>query len=150
MRIVIAYTSRSGSTATVARWMEDELRSAGHHVESIDASKESSLSGECDLLIAGCPVRLERTDTTLKTFLESNREQLEGVPKALFVVCMFLWRGRSYLSQLREAVDPPVVALRAFGGRLGPFNRLDEGYVRQASRNIVHLAEKAADSGTSQ
>jgi menaquinone-dependent protoporphyrinogen IX oxidase len=132
-RVLVAYASKSGSTARIAQWMAEGIEDADAEARPVAEVKAL----DYDLVILGAPVRVGRIHPDMVAFLEKNRERLSGVPKALFVVCLLTLLARRYLRRFKSHMEGDVAAYRVFGGKLGFIGRLDREYAVEAGRNIA-------------
>lgn len=131
-RILIAYATKGGSTAVIARWLAEGMTGAG--VDVLDVGDIQSL--DYDFVVLGAPVRLGKIHPAMVAFLEEHRQKLSQIPKALFVVCLFTLLGRRYLRKMKAHVDGEIAAYRVFGGKLGILNMLDREYAAEVGRTI--------------
>ena len=85
MKILIAYTSKNGTTADCVSRLSEQLQ--GLDVTVADLSVTTPNVSDFDLAIAGGSVRYARLDPALRRLLRDQREALLQVPLALFLVC---------------------------------------------------------------
>jgi menaquinone-dependent protoporphyrinogen IX oxidase len=104
-------------------------------VEVLEVGKVESV--DYDLIVLGAPVRVGRIHPDMVDFVRRNREKLSGVPKALFVVCLFTLLSRGYLKRFRGHFEGDIAAYRVFAGKLGFIGRLDRKYAMEAGKNIL-------------
>jgi menaquinone-dependent protoporphyrinogen oxidase len=83
--LLIAYTSRAGSTAEVAEALGVSLREAGLLVEIQPMSRVESFFG-CKALVIGAPLYFGRFPRELQKFLALNREALEVIHPWFFAL----------------------------------------------------------------
>ncbi len=83
MNILIAVTSKHGSTREIADAISDELRQAGHNVEVRDA-QSAPLVDIYDAVIAGSAIYMGHWMGEAKAFVERNRGHFSGKPVWLF------------------------------------------------------------------
>lgn len=84
-RILVAYATRSGSTAEIAQAIGKELTTAGITVDIAEIKTVSTLSGFNAIVIGG-PLYMGSVDGTVAKFVGKNREQLQKMPVAAFAV----------------------------------------------------------------
>jgi menaquinone-dependent protoporphyrinogen oxidase len=87
-RILVAYTTFSGSTAEVAQAIGEEIAKSGLQVEVLPAAGVKSLEGY-DGVVVGGPM-IMGWHRPAQGFLKKHREALRGVPLAVFVTAMSL------------------------------------------------------------
>ena len=123
--ILIAYASRTGSTAEIAQAIEKELQAAGHAADVMDMGTVTSLSGYNAVVIGG-PIYMGRMVSDVGKFVKRHRDGLAKVPVAGFIVALapvskdpagIEWAGKA----LHAALAPlqPMAEI-IFAGRLDP------------------------------
>ena len=87
---LIVYGTTEGHTAHIAERMATVIRSAGHLVELHDARevRRQAISGAFDGIIVGGSVHAGDHQSSLREFVQRNRDLLERVPSALFSVSL--------------------------------------------------------------
>jgi menaquinone-dependent protoporphyrinogen oxidase len=124
-RILVAYASKKGSTAAIARAVGDELRSAGHTVDVTRMETVSSLEGY-DAVIIGAPVYSGKVLRDAADFIARHRDGLNRLPVAGFVTGIapvFPKTGdvSGFTGQLVSALHPArPVDVTMFAGVLDP------------------------------
>ncbi|HVN66064.1 MAG TPA: flavodoxin domain-containing protein [Methanomicrobiales archaeon] len=122
-RVLIAYTSRRGSTEEIARAIGRELEAAGNAVTVADMKGIDSAAGYRAVVI-GAPVYLAKIEQAVPAFVARHREDLLKVPVAAFAVGIApvnpaVGSVEETLGRLRAALDPvKPVAVAMFAGRL--------------------------------
>jgi menaquinone-dependent protoporphyrinogen oxidase len=122
-KILIAYTSRKGSTAEIAQAIGRELEAAGNTVYVRDMKDITSLEGSRAVVI-GAPVYMAKIEKGVEGFVARHREGLSRVPVAAFAVGIAPVDPRvgsvgEVLEKLRAALGPvKPVAVTMFAGRL--------------------------------
>jgi menaquinone-dependent protoporphyrinogen oxidase len=122
-KILIAYTSRKGSTEGIARAIGEELEAAGCSVAVAAMEGISSLEGYKAVII-GAPVYMARVEKAVPGFVARNREGLLVVPVAAFAVGIAPVNPRvgtvdDVLAKLRSALEPvKPAAVTMFAGAL--------------------------------
>ena len=81
MKILIAYATRTGSTARAARLLENTLPGS----VAVDLSKHTPDPSGFDAVILGSGIRFGRIEKPLRTYLEQNWDALRDMSKAIFV-----------------------------------------------------------------
>lgn len=132
--ILLAYTTKYGSTAEVAEVIAATLRDLGLHVEVRPANDVDSLA-PYQAVILGTALYMGRMHGEARSFLTRNRKALEKMPSSLFALGPVHTDQKELISaydQLAKELDHfpwfHPVALQVFGGlynpsRLGfPFN----------------------------
>ena len=121
--ILVAYTTRKGSTAEIALAIAKELEKAGAAVMVSDMTTVSSLEGY-NAVIIGAPVYIGKVSGDVAVFARRHRDSLGRVPVAGFVTGIapvFPKTGDTaeFIRQLEIALDPvkPVV-ITMFAGKL--------------------------------
>jgi menaquinone-dependent protoporphyrinogen oxidase len=124
-RILVAYASRSGSTAEIAQAVGKELTAAGCSVEVVDMNMVASLSGYNGIVI-GAPLYMGDLVKDARKFVGRFTEQLIALPVASFAV------GLTPVSKQVGNVDHAMECLHAslapvkpvgtilFAGKLDP------------------------------
>jgi menaquinone-dependent protoporphyrinogen oxidase len=123
-RVLVAYSSKMGSTAEIAQAIGEELRRSGAEVDVSDA-RTASPPLEYDAVVLGSGVYAARWLKPARRYLKQNRRQLANRPTWLFQSGP-IGRGDQtartepigkVASIARElGIDPPIV----FGGNLDP------------------------------
>jgi menaquinone-dependent protoporphyrinogen oxidase len=122
-RILVAYTSRKGSTAEIARALGTELEAGGNTVVVADLKGISSVEGY-QAVVIGTPVYMAQIEKAVSDFVSRNREGLLAVPVAAFAVGVApvnpkVGSVEEVLGKLRAALEPvKPVAITMFAGRL--------------------------------
>lgn len=122
-KVLIAYTSRKGSTAGIARAIGTELEAAGNGVVVADMKEIGSVEG-FHAVVIGAPVYIAQVEKAVPAFVARNREGLLAVPVAAFAVGVApvnpkVGSVEEVLGKLRAALEPvKPVAVIMFAGRL--------------------------------
>ncbi len=122
--VLVAYDSKLGSTAEVARFIGETLREQhpdATRVEVRSPEEVEDLAGY-DQVVIGSAIRFDRWLPDATAFVEAHREALSKVPVALFFTCLALAkpgdggaaRAETYARQLR-ALLPDAVQLETGG-----------------------------------
>ncbi len=124
-RVLVAYASKKGSTAGIARAIGKELQSQGLDVDIAEMKAVSSLE-RYDSIILGAPVYTGSILGDLSGFVSRHREALVRVPVAAFtagIAPVYPKTGevKQFLDTLAAALEPvKPVALVMFAGALEP------------------------------
>lgn len=113
-RILIGYATRAGSTADIAAGIGESLSDRDFRVEVVSLKEKPDLDGYQAVLL-GSAIRMGSWLPEAVEFIEMNREQLNGLPTALFTVHM-LNTGEddasrtnrlAYLDKIRPMLNDP-------------------------------------------
>ena len=122
-KILVAYASRYGSTAEIARVIGEVLRGQGYDVEVVSV-KEARDVGAYRAVIIGSSLRVFHLLPEAIRFARRHRFALAGMPTAYFAAGLMmkdatpenLRRAEAMLNPLRKIKKPVATAL--FPGRL--------------------------------
>jgi menaquinone-dependent protoporphyrinogen oxidase len=121
--ILIAYTSRKGSTAEIALAVAKELEKTGAAVTVSDMTTVSSLEGY-NAVVIGAPVYTGKVAHDVAIFARRHRDSLSRVPVAGFVTGIAPVYPKTgdisvFTTQLTEALAPSKpVEVTMFAGNL--------------------------------
>jgi menaquinone-dependent protoporphyrinogen oxidase len=123
--ILVAYASKTGSTAEIAQAVGKELQSAGYNTDVIEMKTVSSLAGY-NAVILGGPLYMGKVVGDMGKFVGRHREVLNTLPVAAFTVGMTpvskdpVQIGNA-LKLLRSSIAPLQPASETvFAGRVDP------------------------------
>jgi menaquinone-dependent protoporphyrinogen oxidase len=122
-KVLVAYTSRTGSTTEIAQAIGKELEAVGHTVVVSGMKEIDSIEGYRAVVI-GSPVYMAAIEKDVALFVSRHRDVLTKIPVAAFAVGIAPVDHRvgsveSVLGKLRAALDPvKPVAVTMFAGRL--------------------------------
>lgn len=122
-RILVAYTTRKGSTAEVALAIGKELEKTGAIVTVADMTTVSSLEGYSAVVI-GAPVYAGNVMRDVAAFAARNKNHLVKIPVAGFVTGIAPVYPKTgdvsgFTRQLADALSPvTLVAVTMFAGKL--------------------------------
>ncbi len=138
MKLLIAYTTRSGTTRRCAEQLASFF--SMHEVTLADLGKDAPDITAFDLVAIGAPVRYGRVDKKAVQFVTQNASLLAQKRHGLFVCCGFADAAedclhRSYATHLERAC-----AAMNFGGEMRPEN------VRGFDRFVVKAVLRHIDS----
>ena len=117
MKVLIAYTSKTGTTDECVCRLEKELR--GLEIDKKDVSIEFPDPTAYDIVIVGCPVRFGRLSKPMRSYLKQYKNAISTMPHALFLCCGLAHDYEYYVEglfsdQLREG----AFSIMNFGGTL--------------------------------
>ncbi|NLD57904.1 MAG: flavodoxin [Methanomicrobiales archaeon] len=122
-RILVAYASKKGSTAGIAKTVGRELQSAGHVAIVAEMRSVLSLEGY-DGVVLGAPVYTGSVMADLTGFVARHREALSRLPVAAFtagIAPVYPKTGEitTFTDQLVTVLQPKVpVSVTMFAGAL--------------------------------
>ena len=122
MRILIAYSSRYGSTEEIASKLVDFLGEEGVEAIVLDVKNERSWPNleSYDGVIVGSGVKITKWMKESLNFLKRKRDELKGKRLALFVSCMSVLTDPDYareelLEKVMEKAGVEADLYEAFG-----------------------------------
>lgn len=119
MKILIAYTSKNGTTAKCAKMLAEKLE-VSHEVIVTDMNKEDTVPPEgFDVVVLGSSVRMGAVSKKLKKYIKANVDMLNSKLCAVFLCCGFPDEFEEYLSQIPKYLIPSL-GIHCFGGELKP------------------------------
>ncbi len=98
MKILIAYTSKNGSTASCVERLAKGL--AGLDVTLVDLAMESPNAAEFDMVLVGAGVHHHRFPAPVKHFLREQKEVLLTKKLGLFLLCGIAEEQNYYMEKL--------------------------------------------------
>jgi menaquinone-dependent protoporphyrinogen oxidase len=121
MRILVAYATRTGSTAGVAAEIGRALGSANGNVADVRPIGELRVLDGYDAVVVGSAVRGSKWLPEAVDFVSEHQEALRRVPVATFAVCLTMREDTAEnraevaraLDPVREVVTPVDVGLFA-------------------------------------
>jgi len=122
-KILVAYASRTGSTAEVAEKIGNTLKDLGASID-VKSVKEISDVSNYDAIIIGSAVRMFKLLPETMEFFKRFSESFKDKPVAYFIVCLTMkedndknsGRAETYLKPLYEVKEPVMVGL--FAGKI--------------------------------
>ena len=119
MKILIAYSSKNGTSYTCAKMLSQKLASS-LEFDLVDLAKDTPDPSEYDIAVVGGAIRMERLDKKVRAFLKTNIATLSSMPSALYILCGFSENFDEYAS-----TEPPrgltlSLGIHHFGGELKP------------------------------
>lgn len=116
-KILVAYASFAGSTADVARAVGEEIAKAGGEVDVLPLNQITNLEGYAGLVL-GAPMIMGWHRAALR-FLRRNRQALQHIPLAVFVMAMSLTQtGQTDIDGVLVFVDEKLPKPPKNEGRL--------------------------------
>ncbi len=117
MKILIAYATKTGTTATCAALLAKDLPRC--EVDIINIADETPNFEGYDLLIFGASIRMGRLDKRMYAFLEKNKDSFRGKKTAYFICCGFDNESEKYfLKAFPKLLIENSFAYDSFGGEL--------------------------------
>lgn len=124
-KVLVAYGTRAGSTASVAERVAEVLNRSGFTAQAVNA-KEAAEVGSYDAVVLGSSIRAGKLHPEALKFLDKNKAALAAKPFAVFVVCLAMKDGdekgrttaAAYLEPVRAQVKPVSEGL--FAGTYDP------------------------------
>jgi menaquinone-dependent protoporphyrinogen oxidase len=123
--ILIAYTTKKGSTAEIAQFIGKELQAAGHAVDVAEIGTVTSLAGYNAAVIGG-PMYMGKMIGDTGKFVRHHYKALVRMPVAGFIVSLAPVSkdpvGIEYARKALQAALSPLqpVARTVFAGKLDP------------------------------
>lgn len=122
-KILIAYASKTGSTAGVADRIGETLNQSGLTVDVRPVSEVKDLS-PYKAVVLGSAIRAGSLLSEMTKFMEANQATLRVLPTAVFICCMTLETDTpenrkavdAYLEPVRALIQPAATA--AFAGAM--------------------------------
>ena len=139
-RILVAYATRSGSTAEIAQAIGKELTNAGFTADVAEIKTVSMLAGYNAVVIGG-PLYMGSVDATVGKFIGKYSEPLQKLPVAAFIV------GLAPTNPDPKAVGIAMDALKKSLGPLVPVSsilfagKLDPAKVNFVMRKFLEMAK---------
>lgn len=119
MNVLIAYASKTGTTAECAVLLQKELH--GAEVTLADLSESTPDPADFDAVIVGSYVRFGKTDKRVSAFLRQNEAILSEKYLGLFLCCGEIQNMEDYVKKLIPAgILAHAFDVDCFGGQLDP------------------------------
>jgi menaquinone-dependent protoporphyrinogen oxidase len=119
-KILVTYASRTGSTVGVAEAIGKTLAEYGAEVD-VRAMQDVSDLTPYKAVIAGSAIQNRQWLPEAMDFVRANRAALNGVPTAVFLVCMTLAMHRgNFRDQVSAWLDPVRVLVKPVSVGLFP------------------------------
>ena len=150
MKVLIAYSSKQGTTARCAQMLCDKLGSA--EVELVDINKCAPNSPEnYDVVVLGSSVRFGGVSKNLKKYIKAHKQALNAMPSAVFLCCGYPDRFEEYVKDQFPRDFKPTYDFHCFGGELKPkaTKGIDRIIVSMVRRSIIeHDFEDSSYEGS--
>ena len=115
MKILIGYTSKTGTAKKCAEQLSRELK--GQDVTVADLEQEAPELREYDLVVLGSSVRFGRARPKFYEFLKANKGVLMEIPHGFFLCCGFGHEFERYEAKIfDQKLRDTVFASLNFGG----------------------------------
>ena len=125
-RVLVAYASKHGTTREVAEFVAHTLERRGLTVEVEEAGRVSTVA-HYDAVVVGGGLYMGKWHKDARRLLERNREELAGIPLAVFGMWPDSLEESKVVESRRQlerslAATPELepVAVTVFGGALTP------------------------------
>lgn len=117
MKILIAYSTKTGTTAECSRLLAKELPRFEVDVSDLSVSKPNT--ADYDLIVIGGSIRMGKLDKRTYAFLQENREKLLKKKSAYFICNGFNEESENYFKKCfpAELIENAVLH-DTFGGEL--------------------------------
>lgn len=120
---MVAYATKSGSTAEVAQAIAEGLTTQGASVE-VRACRDDADPSDYDAVVIGAPILYGKPHEDATRFLRRHAGALAGRPVAVFLTCLELTTTSDVPAAVGEVVvDPQLDRPPAVPGRLTTFER---------------------------
>ena len=141
MKILIAYSTKTGSTRNAAAMLADALRQKGADVDLQDLSAVTA-PPKADAVIVGGSVRMNQWNKLSRRYAAANEQVLLQKPVAFFACRCGQDDTRALLApQLGEALANAAVGIVSLGGEMDI--QKQHGF----DRMVVKLVSKNPDAG---
>ncbi len=115
MSILIAYASKTGTTAECAAKLKEKLKDA----VLVDLSKHNPKIDDYDKIVVGASVRMGKLNNKAVKFLKRNSTGLQYKKPALFICCCNSDELDSYIEKsLPEDIIANISFHESFGGEM--------------------------------
>ncbi len=134
MKILIVYASKTGTAASCAERLREELH--GGNVTLADLEQEPPDLAGYDVVVLGSSVRFGKARPRFREYLNEKREELLGIPHGFFLCCGFGHEFERYSEAIFDGeLGASAFAMLNFGGLLklpnaGFFEKLFLRWVR--------------------
>lgn len=117
MKILIAYSTKTGTTEICARMLANEL--ARHNVEIVNLGIDCPNISEYDIVIIGGDIRIGKLNKISRSFIEKNKYELSMKKSAYFICNGFNDESDNYFKKAFPAgIIENSIFHDSFGGEL--------------------------------
>ena len=101
MKVLIAYATRGGATAEIARMIAGDLSGRGIEAEMVEIRGAAKLPfGDYDAVILGASINAGMIQNRMKRFSEAREDELCSLPLYIYVSCLAQGEeARGYIEQ---------------------------------------------------
>ena len=150
MKVLIAYSSKQGTTKKCADMLASKLGSA--EVEMLDINEATPASPEnYDVVVLGSSVRFGGVSKNIKKYIKAHKSELNNMPSAVFLCCGYPDEFDNYVKDQFPRDFAPTYDFHCFGGELKPKQTrgFDRIIVAMARRSILeHDFEDSSYEGS--
>ena len=150
MKVLIAYSSKQGTTGRCAEMLRNRLGSA--EVEMVDINKLAPKSPDnYDAVVLGSSVRFGMVSKNIKKYVKAYKQALNAMPSAVFLCCGYPDQFDDYVKDQFPKDFKPTYDFYCFGGELKPKQTkgFDRIIVSMARRSILeHDFEDSSYEGS--
>ena len=116
MNILIAYTSKSGTTKTCVHILENDFNG---HTTLVDLTQTDPSLDAYDIILIGGPIRFGRLHSSVKKFMKNHLEELKQKEVALFICCGFVDDAEQHIQNNfpLELIEQAKI-IECFGGEV--------------------------------
>ncbi len=93
MKILVVYGTTEGHTRKIARFMQNVLSNADHHVTIADASDNAPGPEGYDAILIGSSIHGHKYHVAVRHYIHSHAAALNKIPGAFFSVCLAVASG---------------------------------------------------------
>ena len=138
MKILIAYSSKQGTTRKCIEMLSERLGTA--EVDICDVNKDTPKSPECyDAVLLGSSIRWGGASKKIKKYAKEHKAELNTMPSAVFLCCGHPDEFEDYVKSQFSKYLTPTYGFHCFGGELKPKQTrgFDRIIVSMARRSII-------------
>ena len=141
MNVLLAYTSKSGTTEECMKRLEQEL--SGISVTHARLDHEVPDLSLYDVAVIGGPVRFGKLSKSVTAFCKQNEELICKMPHALFLCCGLAHEYEYYIERMySDALRQTAFSVQTLGGTLNYKNKnLFEKLVIHSMRTSIRESE---------
>ena len=117
MKVLLAYTSKTGTTEECMERLKKELH--GIDAEMVNLEHQTPDLTAYDILVIGAPVRFGKFPKAVRSFLKNKEAEICQMPHALFLCCGLAHEHEYYLERLfSDKLRETAFSVTNFGGTL--------------------------------